>query len=38
MIAWWWVIVAFIVGGILGLTFMAMLKVSDDFYDNDGGF
>jgi hypothetical protein len=38
MVAWYWLIVAFMVGGIIGATFIAMLKVSRDFYDNDGEF
>jgi hypothetical protein len=38
MISFWWLIPVFIVGGIMGATFMAMLKVSRDFYDHDGDF
>jgi len=38
MVAWYWLIVAFMVGGIIGATFIAMLKVSKDFYDGDGEF
>lgn len=38
MVSWLWLIVVFIVGGIIGATFMAMLKISDGFYDNDGEF